>query len=177
MIYADINLYQHKDSPVETELSEFDLKILDQLQNDCSLSSVELAEKVGLSQSPCWRRLQRLREEGYIKKQVAILDRSKFAPIPYIFAYLKMDVLSDSERADFIRKVNLIPEIIECHTVFGEMDIMIKVMVYSMDWYQSFIFNTVMKLPGVKGLQSTVTLGELKSTTAIPVRKLKLNSA
>jgi Lrp/AsnC family transcriptional regulator len=162
---------------MEDELSDFDLKILDQLQNDCSLSSVELAERVGLSQSPCWRRLQRLRDAGYIQKQVAILDRSKFAPIPYIFAYLKMDVLTDAERADFIRKINLIPEIVECHTVFGEMDIMIKVMVYSMDWYQSFVFNTLTKLPGVTGVESTVTLGELKSTTAIPIRKMKLSHA
>ncbi|TNE66586.1 MAG: Lrp/AsnC family transcriptional regulator [Alphaproteobacteria bacterium] len=158
---------------MDSELSDFDLKILDQLQKDCSISSVDLAEKVGLSQSPCWRRLQRLREEGYIKKQVAILDRSKFAPIPYIFAYLKMDVLTDEKRAEFIRKIDAIPEIMECHTVFGEMDIMIKVMVYSMDWYQSFIFNSLMKLPGVKGVQSTVTLGELKSTTAIPVRGMR----
>ena len=67
------------------ELSIFDIKILEQLQKDCSVSTVELAEIVGLSQSPCWRRLQRLKDEGYIKSQVAILDREKLGYGLHIF--------------------------------------------------------------------------------------------
>lgn len=152
------------------ELSKIDLRILEQLQRDCSLSSGELAERVGLSQSPCWRRLQRLKEEGYVRRQVALLDPTKFGPCMYIFAYLKMATLSDAAREEFIRKVELTPEILECHTLFGEMDIMIKVIAPSMDWYQKFIFKTLLKLPGVQHVQSTVTLTEIKSTTAIPLR-------
>lgn len=154
--------------------STFDFRILDQLQKDCSLSSVELAEKVGLSQSPCWRRLQRLKEEGFISKQVAILDKSKFLPTITIFGYLKMSSLTDNKRAEFIRKIGLIAEIIECHTIFGEMDVMIKVVAKSMDWYQDFVFRTLMKLPGVKDVQSTVMLSELKSTTEIPLKSMQV---
>ncbi|HET6564993.1 MAG TPA: Lrp/AsnC family transcriptional regulator [Xanthomonadales bacterium] len=156
------------------EFSRFDLKILEQMQKDCSMSTTDLAEKVGLSQSPCWRRLQRLKEEGYISKQVAILDRSKFGSSLYIFAYLKMATLTDAQRSEFMRNIQVIPEILECHTVFGEMDIVMKIMAQSLEWYQKFIFDTILKLPGVQDIQSTVTLVELKSTTEIPLQGVRV---
>ncbi len=151
-------------------LTEIDLRILKQMQKDSSLSSGELAERVGLSQSPCWRRLQRMKDEGYIEKQVALLDRGKFPHTTVIFATLKISTLTDSERADFYRKVELREEIVECYTLFGERDVMIKVLATSMEWYQNFIFNVLMKLPGVVDIQSTVTLSEVKYTTAIPLQ-------
>lgn len=150
-------------------LTRFELRILEEVQKDCSLSTTDLAEKVGLSQSPCWRRLQRLKDDGYIRKQVAILDRTKFGPSLYMFAYLKMAKLTEKQRADFLRQIQIIPEILECHTVFGEMDIVMKVLARSLQWYQNFILETILKLPGVQDIQSTVTLMELKSTTEIPL--------
>lgn len=158
------------------EFSRFDLKILEQMQQDCSMSTTELAERVGLSQSPCWRRLQRLKEEGYIKKQVALLDRHKFGSSLYIFAYLKMATLTDRQRKEFIRNIEVIPEILECHTVFGEMDIVMKIIAQSLEWYQKFIFDTILKLPGVEDIQSTVTLVELKSTTEIPLSGIRVST-
>lgn len=152
------------------DLSAIDLRILDQIQRDASLSTGELAEKVGLSQSPCWRRLQRLRDDGYIARQVALLDRSKFGQSLFIFATLKVGTLSDEQRAEFLRKLDLIPEILECYSIFGERDLMVKILAPSMDWYQNFVFRTVLKLPGVVDIQSTVTLSEMKYTTALPIR-------
>lgn len=146
------------------------------MQKDCSISTTDLADRVGLSQSPCWRRLQRLKDDGYIKKQVAILDRTKFGSSLYIFAYLKMATLTERQRAEFLRSIQLIPEILECHTVFGEMDIVMKVLAQSLEWYQKFIFETIMKLPGVQDIQSTVTLVELKSTTEIPLDGVKVST-
>lgn len=140
------------------------------------MSTTELAERVGLSQSPCWRRLQRLKEEGYIKKQVALLDRHKFGSSLYIFAYLKMATLTDRQRKEFIRNIEVIPEILECHTVFGEMDIVMKIIAQSLEWYQKFIFDTILKLPGVEDIQSTVTLVELKSTTEIPLSGIRVST-
>lgn len=138
------------------------------------MSTTDLAARVGLSQSPCWRRLQRLKDEGYIRKQVAILDRSKLGSSLYIFAYLKMATLSDKQRAEFVRNIQVQPEIIECHTVFGEMDIVMKIIAESLEWYQKFIFDTLLKLPGVQDIQSTVTLVELKSTTEIPLERVRI---
>ncbi|MBY8821917.1 Lrp/AsnC family transcriptional regulator [Sphingomonas colocasiae] len=152
-------------------LTPIDLKILEQVQKDAALSTTELAERVGLSQSPCWRRLQRLRDEGYITGQVAVLDRKKFGDSLYIFATLKMVTLSEEQRAAFNRKIDTIPEIMECHTIFGERDIILKIIAESLEWYQKFIFRVILKLPGVQDVQSTVTLAEIKQTTAIPVRK------
>ena len=152
------------------ELSAVDIRILEQIQKDSSLSTSELADRVGLSQSPCWRRLQRLKDEGYVRGEVALVDRAKLGPTLLIFANLKMATLTEEKRADFTRRVENTPEILECHTLFGEMDVMIKVLAPSLDWYQKFVFSVILKLPGVIDIQSTVTLSELKNTTALPLR-------
>ena len=152
------------------ELAPVDIRILEQIQRDSSLSTSDLADRVGLSQSPCWRRLQRLKDEGYIKGEVALVDRAMLGTTILIYATLKMATLTDDKRAEFIRRVQDTPEIMECHTMFGEMDIMIKVLAPSLEWYQRFIFNTILKLPGVTDVQSSVTLTEIKNTTALPLR-------
>ncbi len=152
------------------ELSKLDLNILELIQRRADLSTGEIAEEVGLSQSPCWRRIQRLKDEGYIRKQVVLLDRSKLRDSFFIYASLKMATLSPAERAEFVRKVENIEEVMECYTLFGERDIMIKVYAISMNWFQDFVFNVLLKLPGVLDIQSTVTIAELKYTTAVPVR-------
>lgn len=155
------------------ELDAIDMKILELMQRDASLSTAELAERVGLSQSPCWRRIQRLREEGYIKAQVVIVDREKLGFTMQIFAQVKMTTLSEEDRAKFHKAVNDIPEILECYTVFGEMDAMLKILAPDVIWYQDFIFSTILKLPGVVDVRSIVTLTESKSTTAVPMRARK----
>lgn len=152
------------------DLSAVDIRILEQIQKDSSLSTSDLADRVGLSQSPCWRRLQRLKDEGYVRGEVALVDRAKLGTTLLIFANLKMQTLTDEKRAEFMRKVENTPEILECHTLFGDMDVLIKVLAPSLDWYQKFIFSVILKLPGVIDIQSTVTLTEIKSTTALPLR-------
>lgn len=151
------------------ELSHFDLRILQQIQRDASLSTNELSEKVGLSQSPCWRRLQRLRDEGYIVKEVALVDRTKFGQSLILYATLRIGTLTDAQRAEFLRKLEITPEIIECYSIIGERDVMMKIVAPSMDWYQNFIFKTLMKMPGVIDVQSIVAVAEMKYTTEIPV--------
>jgi len=154
---------------MHSELDSYDRKILALLQEDASLSSAQIAEQVGLSQSPCWRRIQRLKEEGYIKAQVAVLDREKFGESMYIFAQLKMGRLSDEGRERFMRAVEEIPEITEAYTLFGEMDVMLKVLAPSMAWYQNFTFRTLLRLPGVEDIRSIATLSEVKCTHRLPL--------
>jgi Lrp/AsnC family transcriptional regulator len=88
-----------------------------------------------------------------------------------------MATLTDKQREEFVRNIAVLPEIIECHTVFGEMDIVMKIVAQSLEWYQKFIFDTLLKLPGVQDIQSTVTLVELKSTTEIPLEHVRINAA
>lgn len=153
----------------EHKLDKFDLLILDELQKDCSISTIELAERIGLSQSPCWRRVQRLKSDGIIKANVALLDKARLGSMTYIYAYLRMSTLTEKERGEFIREIELTPEILESYTIFGDMDILLKVIAPSVEWYQEFIFQKIQRLPGVLDVQSTITLKELKSTTRIPV--------
>ena len=154
------------------ELDRLDLKILDRLQTNAAETSSEIAEKVGLSQSPCWRRIQRLRDEGYIKRQVAILDREKFGESMYIFAQLKMSRLTDEERERFVQSLQNIAEITEAYTVFGDMDVMLKVLAPNIAWYQNFTFRRLLRLPGVEDVRSTATLSELKNTHRLPLPDL-----
>src|SRR5437868_4015818 len=119
-------------------LDAIDIKILELMQRDASLSTADLAERVGLSQSPCWRRIQRLREEGYIKAIVAIVDAEKLGFHMQIFAQVKMTTLTDDDRAAFYKAIHNIPEILECWTLFGEMDAMLKVMAPDVRWFQEF---------------------------------------
>jgi Lrp/AsnC family transcriptional regulator len=84
-----------------------------------------------------------------------------------------MSRLTDDARAELVRQINSTPEIIECYTVFGEMDVMMKVLAPDVVWYQEFVFSVIMKLPGVQDVRSIVTLLETKSTTAVPLKARK----
>lgn len=158
-------------------LDAIDVKILELMQRDASLSTAELAEKVGLSQSPCWRRIQRLREEGYIKAVVAVVDHQKLGFKLQIFAQVKMTGQTEEERNGFYEAIRSVPEILECWTVFGEMDAMLKILAPDVQWYQDFIFSVLLKLPGVVDIRSIVTLSESKSTTAVPLRTREFRKA
>lgn len=155
---------------MQQTLDAIDIRILEHLQKDCSISTAELAERVGLSQSPCWRRIQRLRDEGYIKAQVALLDPEKLGVKLHVFAQLKISYLADADRQKFVRAVMAIPEVVECYSILGERDALIKVVAPDIKWYQEFIFDTILKLPGVEDVSSIVALSQMKNTTALPVR-------
>lgn len=152
-------------------LDAIDVRILEHLQVDCAISTSDLAEKVGLSQSPCWRRIQRLKDEGYIKAQVAILDTERMGFQLHIFAQIKVNYLTESDRERFIREIAAVPEIVECYSILGEKDAIIKVIAPDIQWYQDFIFRKILKLPGVIDINSIVALTEMKKTTAVPVRQ------
>ena len=158
---------------METKIDKIDLRILGVMQQDGSLSTAEIAERVGLSQSPCWRRIQRLKNDGYIKGIVAIIDRHKLGLNMQIFAQVKMGTLTDAQREKFLRSIDEMPEIQECYSLFGEMDVILKVLSPDVNWYQEFVFNTIMKQPSVKEVQSLMTLSEIKCTTSVPLKLVR----
>ena len=156
--------------PVARELDAFDIRILALLQRDASLSTAALAEQIGVSVSPCWRRVRRLRAEGYIKSTVALVDRRKIGCGPKIFAQVKTSGLTDDSRAELLRRIEAIPEILECYTVAGESDFMLKLIVPDALWYQEFLIRVLSRLPGIKDVRSIFTLAEAKYTTALPLK-------
>lgn len=150
-------------------LDRLDRRILCVLQEDAALSAAEVAEKVGLSQSPCWRRIQRLREAGFIRAQVALLDRRKLGLNAQIFAHVKLSAHGRAHLDDFTNAIRTIPQVLECYVLMGETDFMLRIVAADIEAYEKFFFNTLSKLPGVQEIKSTMALSEIKHTTALPV--------
>ncbi len=153
-----------------TDLDKIDIKILNAVQEDASLTGTTLAERVGLSPSPCWRRLQRLRDEGYIKKDVALLDRKKLGLDVQIFALVRLSAHGRANVSSFTDAVKKLAEVQECHITLGSMDCLLRIYASDMASYERFFFEKLSSIPGVQEVNSVVSLTEVKATTALPLR-------
>jgi Lrp/AsnC family transcriptional regulator len=151
------------------QLDEIDRLLLDSLQQDASTPAAELAERAGLSQSSCWRRVQRLRDSGYIRAEVALLDRSRLSLSQLYFVLLRMRGLDGAEWKVFVDKVRNTPEIVECYSAFGEIEVLLKVLARSEEDFDEFHFRTIRRLPGVIDAVPIGTRSEVKYTTARPL--------
>jgi Lrp/AsnC family transcriptional regulator len=152
-------------------LDKIDLRILAALQEDASRSAAEIAEAVGLSQSPCWRRIHRLREEGYISKVVALLDRKKLGLRAQLFVQVKVTSNDQASLAEFAQAIREFPEVMECHVILGMFDFLLRVVTKDMDAYEKFYFETLSRVPNIREVNSFVAATEVKSTTAFPMRR------
>jgi Lrp/AsnC family transcriptional regulator len=154
---------------MQGDLDQFDRRILTLLQEDASRSTAEIAELVGMSQSPCWRRIQRLKDEGYIIRQVAIVDRRKVGLNAQVFALVKLTMHGRQNLDEFAGTIRTFPEVLECHVLMGAFDFLIRVVAADIDAYQTFFFEKLSRLPGVQEVNSVISLSEIKSTTALPL--------
>lgn len=154
------------------ELDSFDLKILEILQKDATKPSTEIAEEIGLSQAPCWRRIQRLRDAGYIRAQVALLDRQKLGLSAHIFAHVKLTAHGRSNLAGFVDAIRQFPEVLDCYVLMGPVDFMLRVVAKDIEAYERFFFDKLSQVPGVQEVNSMAALSEIKSTTALPLNRL-----
>lgn len=156
---------------VVTGLDKIDMKILAVLQDDAALSAAEVADVVGLSQSPCWRRIQRLKDEGYISKVVAILNRQKLNLRTQLFVHVKVVRNDKDNLLEFSQAIRAFPEVMECHVILGVYDFMLRVVAADMDAYQKFFFDKLSLLPNIREVNSFVAVTEIKATTALPLRR------
>ncbi len=143
--------------------------ILEALQDDARLSNQALAEKVGLSATPVWRRVKELEESGVIRRQVVLVDREKLGLSICVLANVSLVRHSEGAVEQFENLVRACREIIECHGITGEADYVIKVVVPDMKAYGQFLQSRVFKVPGVASVRSNVVLREVKYETALPV--------
>jgi Lrp/AsnC family transcriptional regulator len=150
-------------------LDLFERKILTILQNDATLSTADIAERVGLSQSPCWRRIQRMREEGIIRAQVALVDRRKVGLATQVFAQVKLSAHGRQHLDEFAEAICSFPEVLECYVLMGQIDFMLRIVAKDVDAYERFFFDKLSRVPGVGEINSIVALSDIKSTTALPV--------
>lgn len=150
-------------------LDQIDRKILRVLQVDASLSTAAVAEAVGLSSSPCWRRIDRLEREGFIKSRVAIVERKKVGLNAQIFAQVKLNAHGRANLEEFSAAIRDFSEVLECYVLMGSVDFLIRVVAADIEAYERFFFGKLSSLPGVQEINSIVALSEIKSTTALPV--------
>ena len=150
-------------------LDQYEKRILRLLQEDASLSNAEIAEKVGLSASPCWRRIDRLEREGFIKRRVAILDRRKVGLNAQIFAQVKLNAHGRANLDEFAAAIRDLPEVLECYVLMGSVDFLLRIVAPDIEAYEKLFFNRLSQLPGVQEVNSTVALSEIKATTALPL--------
>jgi Lrp/AsnC family transcriptional regulator len=150
-------------------LDSFDFKLLAILQADASLSTAELAGRVGLSQSPCWRRIQRLEQAGVIDRRVTLLNRKALGLNAYIFAQVKLSAHGRTHLADFAAAIADIPEVLDCYVLMGEIDFLLRIVTRDVEAYEKLFFEKLSQLPGVQELKSSVALSEIKHTTALPL--------
>ena len=152
-----------------TDLDPFEKKILREVQQDASLTTAELAERVGLSATPCWRRINRLEQDGYIRARVALVDRRKVGLNAHIFAQVKLNAHGRANLDEFGAAIRDFPEVLDCFVLMGSTDFMLRIVAKDIDAYEKFFFDRLSKLPGVQEINSTVALSEIKSTSALPI--------
>jgi len=157
---------------VEMENERFDRAtrlILEALQADGRQSTQQLADQVGLSATPVWRRIKELEESGVIRRHVALVDREKLGLSICVLANVSLVRHSEGAVEQFEQLVLSSREIIECHGITGEADYVIKVVVPDMKAYDQFLQSRIFKVPGVASVRSNVVLREVKYETALPV--------
>lgn len=151
------------------ELDAVDARILDLLQKDASLSIAEIAERVGLSSSPAWRRIERLKRAGVILKQVTLLDQDKLGLGFQVMASVKLQLPSRENLELFERAVAGWPEVVECVIVTGAVDYMLRIVTRDMHAYDDFLRDTMLALGLVSDVQSRIVMRVAKRTTAAPL--------
>ena len=154
---------------MQNPIAGLDLKILQQLQEDASLTAAELADRIGLSQSPCWRRVNRLEEAGYIQKRVAILDAEKLGMEVVVFCSVSLSAHGRRSLEEFEVAVEQLPEVTECYTMTGSMDYMLKIVTKDIRHYEQFVRTFLSHMPGIQGIHSNVAVTKIKNTTSLPL--------
>lgn len=150
-------------------LDEGDRKILRVIQEDASLSTAAIAEAVGMSVSPCWRRLDRLSKDGIIRKRVALIDRRSVGLNAQVFAQVKLNAHGRANLDEFAEAIRRFPEVLECYVLMGSVDFMLRIVTANIEDYEKFFFDSLSKMTGIQEINSTVALSEIKATTALPV--------
>jgi DNA-binding Lrp family transcriptional regulator len=154
---------------VPEKLDPTDAKILDLIQHDASLSMAQIAERVGLSSSPCWRRIKRLEEEGVIQKRVTVLDRDKLGLAFEVYCTVKLSLPTKENLDTFEQSVKRWPEVAQCATVTGAADYELRIVTRDMHAFDDFLRERILSLGLVSNIESRIVIRSVKNTTAVPL--------
>ena len=151
------------------KLTKVDRQILGVLQSDATISTADLAEQVHMSQSPCWRRVNRLQDLGVIRGQVALLDRQRLGMEVVVFATVNLTQAGRTNLLAFEADIVHHPEVLECYTMTGIWDYVLKIVTRDVRHYEDFVRNTLNTMETIRELHSHMAVTEIKNTTALPI--------
>jgi Lrp/AsnC family transcriptional regulator len=154
---------------MQPKLDQLDWKILGVLQQRGDASATDVGDSVGLSQSPCWRRIQRLEEAGMIRRRVALLDRRQVGLNLLVFAHVKLEAHGGSSMDAFRTAIADIPEVLECYVVMGQYDFLLRIVARDVEAYERLFFERLSRLPGVREINSMMAVSTVKETTELPI--------
>jgi len=152
-------------------LDAVDAKILDLIQHDAGLSVAEIAERVGLSSSPCWRRIKRMKDAGVIRQTSAIVDRESVGLDFMSYAFVKLGLPSQENMAAFDKMVRDWPEVIACDRITGAVDYLIKVVSRDMKTYDAFLRTKLLDGNLVSDVQSHIVVAGIKDSPSLPLEE------
>ncbi|AXH62237.1 MULTISPECIES: Lrp/AsnC family transcriptional regulator [Providencia] len=150
-------------------IDKTEIKILKLLQDDARITNQVLAEKVGMSASPCWRRVKKLEEENVIQGYRAILNRRKIGLGVMVFVRVIIDSDSEAEAQKFEQEVTELENVVACYSIGGDSDFLLQVVSHDLDSYADFAMTVIRQLPGIKEMQSMFVLKEIKPLDAYPI--------
>jgi Lrp/AsnC family transcriptional regulator len=153
------------------KIDRTDIRILDELQQDCTLSMAELAGRVGLSSSPCWRRVKRLQDIGIIKRQTAQLDREQLGLHFVVYVYVKLANTNRDSLERFETDVQQWPEVVLCELMTGAADYLIKVVTEDVRSFDRFLRDKLLAETVVADTQSRIVVRTVKETSRLPLVK------
>lgn len=151
------------------QIDGIDAKILHLLQDNAALSVAEIADKVGLSSSPCWRRIKRMEETGIIQQRVTILDRAKLGLDFEVFVAVKLALPNRDNMEKFEKAVRNMPEVVQCAVVTGAVDFMLRVVTKDMHSYEDFLREVLLGIDLISDVQSRIVLRQSKDSNRIPL--------
>ena len=154
---------------MQIELDEVDCSLLAELQRNARLTTSELAQKVGISQSPCWRRIRRMEEAGLISGYHARLDRRGLGYGVVAFVSISLDFQNEERSVQFVEAVRDIPEVVMCHGIAGPADFLLMVVAKDLDSYSELLQRKLHRLPGVRQAQTSFSLQEFKGLHELPI--------
>ena len=153
------------------EIDAIDLKILDVLQRNARISNAELAQSVGLSPSPCLRRIRNLEKAGVISKYAAILDQTVVELSISVFVQVTLERQVESALETFERLIRERAEVLECYLMTGDADYLLRIVVPDVAAYEQFLKDHLTRIPGVASIKSSFALNRVKYETALPIIK------
>lgn len=150
-------------------LDAVDARILDLIQHDAALSVAEIAERVGLSSSPCWRRIKRLEDVGIIQRRVTLLDREQLGLNFEVYAEVRLTMPTKDNLEAFEKAVINLPEVTQCATVTGGMDYVLRIVTRDMHAFDEFLRERLLSLGLVSEVESRIVIRSVKNSTTVPL--------